>query len=163
MENNEPVIGVIFFPILNKIIYASQGNGCWLQNNNDTPIKVFFSLNNKKKLENSVISASGIHSTTYNTKEGNKAYKLSKIVSIAKDFIFINDCYQHCMVAMQRIDAAIDTLMKPWDISALLICMKESGVICSDIKGSQKKLLWADSLITASSQYLLDKIVNELN
>ncbi|WP_204162630.1 inositol monophosphatase family protein [Pantoea sp. Aalb] len=42
IENNEPVIGVIFFPILNKIIYASQGNGCWLQNNNDTPIKVFF-------------------------------------------------------------------------------------------------------------------------
>ncbi|AKC32617.1 inositol monophosphatase family protein [Candidatus Pantoea carbekii] len=163
IENHEPVIGVIYFPILNKIIYANQGYGCWMQSGNSPAIKIIFKTNDKKRLRSSVISISGIHSTTFNSREGKKAYKLFNLIDFARDIIFINDCYQHIMVSTGRIDAAIDTLMKAWDIAALLPCMKESGVIYSNLQGSCEKLLWGKSFVTAASQTLLEEIVNALN
>ncbi|MDH8147129.1 inositol monophosphatase family protein [Klebsiella pneumoniae] len=75
----------------------------------------------------------------------------------------INDCYQHVMVAMGRIDAAIDTLMKPWDIAALIPCMREAGVACANINGIDTNLLYGGSLLTASSQSLLNELVVHLN
>ncbi|MDC9582842.1 histidinol-phosphate aminotransferase [Xenorhabdus sp. PR6a] len=163
VENNEPLIGVISFPALEKIFYASQGEGCWVQHGNNVPVKISIVPNNEKKLQDSVISASGIHSTTFDRREGTKAYNLSNIVHTARDTIFINDCYQHAMVSMGRIDAAIDTLMKPWDIAALIPCMRESGVVCANLQGSREQLLYGGSLITASSQSLLDELIYALN
>ncbi|PHM74896.1 inositol monophosphatase family protein [Xenorhabdus kozodoii] len=163
VENNEPLIGVISFPALEKVFYASQGEGCWVQHGNNTPIKISIASNNERKLKDSVISASGIHSTTFDRREGMKAYNLSNIVHTARDTVFINDCYQHVMVSMGRIDAALDTLMKPWDIAALIPCMRESGVVCANLQGSREKLLHGGSLITASSQFLLDELLYALN
>ncbi|MXP56791.1 inositol monophosphatase family protein [Pantoea sp. Mhis] len=163
IENNEPIIGVISFPILNTIIYASQGNGCWIQHKNSVPARIISPIANEETLQNSVVSISGIHSTTFDFREGVKPYKLSNIIYSARDIIFINDSYQHVMVAMGNIDAAIDTLMKPWDIAALLVCMKEAGVICANLNGFQKKMIWGGSLITAKSQLLLDEIINLLS
>ncbi len=163
VENGEPIIGVISFPALNQIIYASKNDGCWIQRDNEKPVRVWVESVHKTTLVNAVVSASGIHSTTFDSREGKKAYDLSKVVNTARDTVFINDCYQHIMVAMSRIDAAIDTLMKPWDIAALIPCMREAGVACATIGGVDTNLLYAGSLITASSQSLLDELVVHLN
>jgi len=160
--NNEPIIGVVSFPGLNQIIYALKDGGCWFQNGDEKPIRVR-TESNKVTLANAVVSVSGIHSTTFDSREGTKAYHLSKVITSARDTIFINDSYQHIMVAMGRIDAAIDTLMKPWDIAALIPCMKEAGVVCANINGTDNNLLYGGNLLTASSQSLLDELVVHLN
>ncbi|OOE96255.1 histidinol-phosphate aminotransferase [Salinivibrio sp. MA351] len=163
VENNEPIIGVISFPALNQIIYASKNGGCWLQNGDEKPVRVCAVPAKKINLANAVVSVSGIHSTTFDSREGTKAYHLSKVVNSARDTVFINDCYQHVMVAMGRIDAAIDTLMKPWDIAALIPCMREAGVACANINDIDTNLLYGGSLLTASSQSLMDELVVHLN
>ncbi|MBA2814284.1 inositol monophosphatase family protein [Candidatus Pantoea persica] len=163
VEDNEPIVGVISFPALNQLIYASKDSGCWFQNGNDQPVKIWISSANKVKLAKAVVSASGIHSTTFDRREGSKAYNLSKIFDLARDVIFINDSYQHIMVALGRIDAAIDTIMKPWDIAALIPCLREAGVVCSDMNGSVTNLLYGGSLLTASSQTLLNELIVQLN
>lgn len=83
-----------------------------------------------KEVANAVISASGIHSSTYNQREGTTIYHLDRVVSCARDFIFANDAYQHAMVATGRLHGAIDTIMKPWDSAALIPCIREAGVMC---------------------------------
>ena len=163
VENNEPIIGVISFPALNQIIYASKNCGCWLKNGDKKTVRVWAGSTKNINLASAVVSISGIHSTTFDSREGIKAYHLSKVVNLARDTVFINDCYQHVMVAMGRIDAAIDTLMKPWDIAALIPCMKEAGVTCANINGIDTNLLYGGSLLTTSSQSLLDELVVHLN
>ncbi|WP_300001841.1 inositol monophosphatase family protein [uncultured Cedecea sp.] len=163
VENNEPIIGVISFPALNQIFYASKNGGCWLQNGDDKPVRIWAGSEKNINLASAVVSTSGIHSTTFDSREGTKAYHLSKVIKSARDAVFINDSYQHVMVAMGRIDAAIDTIMKPWDIAALVPCMREAGIICANINGNDTDLLNGGSLLTASSKSLLDELVVHLN
>ncbi|MXP50268.1 histidinol-phosphate aminotransferase [Pantoea sp. Eser] len=162
VENSEPIIGVISFPALKQIIFASKNGGCWLQNGDEEPVRVWTESVTKKNLASAVVSISGIHSTTFDSREGIKAYNLSNVVNSARDTVFINDCYQHVMVAMGRIDAAIDTIMKPWDIAALIPCMREAGVACANINGIDTDLLYGGSFLTASSKSLLDELVVHL-
>jgi histidinol-phosphatase len=163
VENNEPIIGVISFPALNQIFYASKNGGCWLQNGDEKPVRIWAGAADNINLASAVVSTSGIHSTTFDSREGTKSYHLSRVIKSARDVVFINDCYQHVMVAMGRIDAAIDTLMKPWDIAALVPCMREAGVICANINGTDTDLLNGGSLLTATSNSLLDEWVVHLN
>ncbi len=163
VENNEPIIGVISFPALNQIFYASKNGGCWLQNGDEKPVRIWAETVKDINLASAVVSTSGIHSTTFDSREGIKAYHLSKVIKLAKDTVFINDCYQHIMVAMGRVDAAIDTLMKPWDIAALVPCMREAGIVCANINGADTDLLNGGSLLTSSSKSLLDELVVHLN
>ncbi|CAJ0993616.1 inositol monophosphatase family protein [Pantoea sp. Nvir] len=163
IENNEPVIGVISFPALNKIIYASLGEGCWIQYGNESPIKVELLVGSVYNINNAVVSFSGVHSTIFDSREGKKAYNIKNVIERAKDIVFINDSYQHMMVLFGRINAAVDTLMKPWDIAALIPCMKETGLAYANLHGIQKGILWGESLITASSQSLLEELINALN
>lgn len=163
IENNEPIIGVISFPALNQIFYASKNGGCWLQNGDGKPVRILAESEKNINLASAVVSTSGIHSTTFDSREGIKAYHLSKVIKSARDAVFINDSYQHVMVAMGRIDAAIDTIMKPWDIAALVPCMREAGIICANINGNDTDLLNGGSLLTASSKSLLDELVVHLN
>ena len=45
------------------------------------------------------------------------------------------DCYGHAMVATGRAEVAIDPLMSPWDIAALIPILREAGGTCTDWKG----------------------------
>nr|WP_242507665.1 inositol monophosphatase family protein [Serratia proteamaculans] len=72
VENNEPIIGVISFPALNQIIYASKNGGCWFQNGDKKPVRVWSESAKKINLASAVVSVSGIHSTTFDSREEKK-------------------------------------------------------------------------------------------
>lgn len=158
-----PQLGVISFPAINTIIYASKGNGCWLEREGSVATQIGVAFRTSKRLCNAVVSASGIHSTVFDNREGDKAYNLSAVIKIAQDTVFINDSYQHAMVAMGKIDCAIDTLMKPWDIAALLPCLKEAGAYYANINGNKIDVMNGGSLVSASSPELLDELIEVLN
>lgn len=70
--------------------------------------------------------------------------------------------YVHVQVACGAIDAAIDTIMKPWDSAALIVCLKEAGAVVMDLEGNQEGLLYKDSLLSARNQLLAEEILNEI-
>jgi fructose-1,6-bisphosphatase/inositol monophosphatase family enzyme len=47
------------------------------------------------------------------------------------------DCCGHVLVATGRAEIAIDPLMSPWDIAALIPILREAGASCTDWKGNE--------------------------
>jgi fructose-1,6-bisphosphatase/inositol monophosphatase family enzyme len=62
----------------------------------------------------------------------------------------VGDCVQYALLCRGILDAAVDPLMKPWDIGALAICVREAGGSVSDLNGEQRALVQCRSLVAAS-------------
>ena len=163
VENGEPLLSVISFPAISTMVYASQGEGCWIDTSGQPLRQLTLGQDSPKSLSNSVISASGIHSSSYNRREGTHAYNLDAVVGKARDFIFANDAYQHAMVAAGRIHGAIDTIMKPWDSAALIPCIREAGGEVCALNGERDQAMFAGSLLSAASPELADQLIELLN
>jgi histidinol-phosphatase len=66
----------------------------------------------------------------------------------------VGDCVQYALLCRGALDAAIDPLMKPWDIGALAPCVIEAGGSISDLLGESSQLVTRTSLVAASSPAL---------
>ncbi|EJD6540146.1 histidinol-phosphate aminotransferase [Providencia rettgeri] len=159
VENGEPLLSVISFPAISTMFYASQGEGCWLESSGQSLRQLKLGEQSPKSLSEAVISASGIHSSHYNSSEGSQIYHLDTIVGEARDFIFANDAYQHAMVASGRIHGAIDTIMKPWDSAALIPCIREAGGEVCGLNGERTQAMFAGSLLSTATPELAEQIV----
>ncbi|PHM39492.1 histidinol-phosphate aminotransferase [Xenorhabdus mauleonii] len=159
VEQGEPVVGVMSFPAISTTFYAAKGKGCWKSVEGKPQQQLKIAKNSPETVEQAVITASGIHSTNYNLADGTIAYDLDSVVKTARDFTFVNDAYQHAMVAAGRLHCAIDTLMKPWDSAAILPCIREAGGDFCSLDGSREKVMFGGSLISASTPALLDSVV----
>ncbi|CDG22040.1 Histidinol-phosphate phosphatase HisN [Xenorhabdus poinarii G6] len=163
VEKGEPVIGVMSFPAISTVVYASKGQGCWMHVEGKPLRQLKIAENSPETVEQAVIAASGIHSTRYHFTEGTVAYHLDGLVKSARDFTFVNDAYQHAMVAAGRLHCAIDTLMKPWDSAAILPCIKEAGGDFCALSGERENVILGGSLISACTPRLLDRVVEIMN
>ena len=63
----------------------------------------------------------------------------------------VGDCVQYALLCRGAIDAATDTLMKPWDIGALAPCVLEAGGSISDLNGESARIVERSSFVAASS------------
>lgn len=163
VEKGEPIVGVISFPVISTVVYAAKGQGCYLETHNGLSRRLTLGTDAPKEVANAVISASGIHSSTYNQREGTTIYHLDRVVSCARDFIFANDAYQHAMVATGRLHGAIDTIMKPWDSAALIPCIREAGGDVCSLSGERDNVMFSGSLLSASTPELADQLVKLMN
>jgi histidinol-phosphatase len=50
---------------------------------------------------------------------------------------------------------AVDTIMSPWDVAALVPCVREAGGVAEPIDDPAAEVVFAGSLITASSAPLV--------
>jgi len=162
IENGEPVIGCVSLPGINQFCYAAKGHGCFIEGNSlaKTAISI---QEGETELNNAVVTASGIHGTNIWLENGKFPWQIDNVFKIAKLFKLSGDCIQHVQVACGTIDAAIDTIMKPWDSAALIICLKEAGAVVMDLHGNQDRLLYRDSLLSAASMPLALELVKELS
>lgn len=163
VENGEPLLSVISFPAISTLYFASQGEGCWVQTASQAPRQLKLESQSPKSLSEAAVSASGIHNSNYNSREGAQIYHLDAVVGQARDFIFANDAYQHAMVASGRIHGAIDTIMKPWDSAALIPCIREAGGEVCALNGQRKQAMFAGSLLSAATPELAEQIIELMN
>ena len=70
----------------------------------------------------------------------------------------VGDCVQYALVCRGALDAAIDPLMKPWDIGALAPCVLEAGGTVSDLTGETARVVERSSFVAASSARLRREI-----
>ena len=143
VENGEPQAGVIHHPAMNDTVFAARNYGCWWKLNGNAPLQVHVSKT--KDLKDAYVSSypSGISPRPRRSRA-------------------ISDCVQHALVAQGRIDAAVDPLMKPWDIAAIVPCIEEAGGVVTDLEGQRDDIAWRTSLLSGCSASLNKQIVSAL-
>jgi histidinol-phosphatase len=70
------------------------------------------------------------------------------------------DFYQHVLVAEGAGEIAVDPVVKPWDIAALMVLVEEAGGRCTSLAG--ERTIYGGSLVTTNGM-LHEVALRELN
>ena len=145
-EGDEPILGVIHFPALGETVYAARGLGCWFQLEGAAATRVHAAP--AVPIEGAVASASGVHASDFQRDPSRPAHRLSALVRSVRKFKFCADCFQHALVSRGGLHIAVDTVMAPWDIAALVPCVEEAGGMVSSLSGQRAGVINGGSLLT---------------
>lgn len=126
-KEDQPLIGVVFNPITDELFYAEKGKGAYL---NERSIKVSNLSNYMKALL--------VTGFPYNSDKNpmnaievfgkviRKGIPVRRLGSAALDLAF---------VAAGRLDGFWEVGLKPWDVAAGMLILKEAGGIITDYEG----------------------------
>lgn len=157
-EGREPVVGVISLPALGEVVYAARGLGCWYRRTGVDPVQVH--VRDQVNLSSALVSTTGGHYS--DIEDDTSPTSLIGVARAARRLRFGGDCAQHALVCRGRLDAAIDTEMKPWDTAALVPCVEEAGGVTATVRGVRDDVVYGGSLVSASGPALLEELVNTL-
>jgi histidinol-phosphatase len=155
LEDGEPVVGVIHFPAMNETVYAAQGEGCWFRTAED---EVSVEVDPVESLDAATVTTTALHSSDVMAADAQTPYRMTDLVRRAGKFRFVTDCLQHALVARGRTHAAVDTLMRPWDVAALVPCVREAGGVAQPLDPGAEDVVFGGSLVTAGSESLLHEV-----
>lgn len=129
-EGNEPIIGVMYFPVLKELFYASKDGGAFL---NQEKIKVSSSPN----IDSSLVA----FSTAYPSQRKKQKFpfenfmrKFDAITSIS-----LSTAYDLAAVSCGRVDGFIEEITCAWDIAGGVVLIEEAGGVTTDWKGAPIK------------------------
>ena len=159
LDDGEPVVGVIHFPAIHETVYAAQGEGCYFRTA-DTETTV--AVDPVDALRDATVTSTALHSSDVTAADDQTPYRLTDVVRQAGKFRFVTACLQHALVARGRTHAAIDTLMRPWDVAALVPCVREAGGVAAPLSPGADDVVFGGSLVTAGSEALLKDIRTRL-
>lgn len=125
------VAGVCRFPALQEVVYAAEGEGCWWQIGQQPARKTAVSK------VTSIGSARLMFTEPTHWRTTGRFDSIVRVMDQVKIARGWGDCYGHAMVATGRAELAIDPLMSPWDIAALIPILREAGGCCTDWKGAE--------------------------
>ena len=119
-------LGVINIPVLEEIVYAARGLGCF---SNGTPARVSATAN----LEDALLLCTDFPACErYGFGAAANAFQQR-----AKTSRTWGDCYGYVLVATGRADVMLDPIMNLWDCAALLPIMEEAGGTFTDWRGER--------------------------
>lgn len=160
LEDGEPLIGVIHFPVLNETVYAGRGLGCWFRSAHAAATQV--RVRPAVALDQAFVSASGVHGTDIQPTSG-QAWPLTRLIRGAGRFRSCSDCLQYALLCRGNLDVAMDTIMQPWDIAALVPCIEEAGGVVSNLAGVRENLIHGGSLLASTHPALHTAVLHALN
>lgn len=149
----EIVAGVVYAPVLKEIFFAEKGKGSFL---NGKKIKV--------SAVKDLIRALPVTGFPYYVREKSgrvmknffnimmKTQGMRRLGSAALDLAY---------VACARFDFFWEEGLKPWDIAAGALLVKEAGGIVSDYKGN-KDFIFADTMLASNSTGMHKKVMEIL-
>ena len=148
--DGEAVFGCIRLPALRETTYAARGFGCHLLRDGGRARRV-------RVAPGRALRSARLGLTSFKESDltaGGGPWRLSELARATGRIRLVGDCVQYALLCRGILDAAIDPLMKPWDIGALAICVREAGGSVSDLNGEQRALVQCRSLVAASSPAL---------
>jgi len=155
LEDGEPVVGVIHFPALDETVYAARDEGCWFRTAEE---EMEVTVDPVDSIGKATITTTALHSSDVTAEDDQIPYRMTDLVRRAGKFRFVTDCLQHALVARGRTHAAVDTLMHPWDIAALVPCVREAGGGAAPLDANEDDIVFGGSLISAGSEALLNDV-----
>lgn len=129
LEGEEPVLGVVYLPVLDELFLARRGEGAWLERGGkEVPLSVsgveelggaylYFCEGSERSRERT----GRINSLLYP-----RVRDLRKLGSAG---------VEACWVACGRGDAYVTTAIQPWDVAASVLVVEEAGGRVTDFSG----------------------------
>lgn len=145
--DGEPVLGCIHLPALRETTYAATGFGCWLTRAGGRARRV--RVASPCPLSRAQLGLTSFKESDLARRRG--PWRLTKLLRSAGRLRLVGDCVQYALLCRGALDAAIDPLMKPWDIAAIAPCVLEAGGSLSDLDGATERIVQRSSLVAASS------------
>lgn len=156
--DGEPVFGCIHLPALRETTYAASGHGCWLVRPGGKPRRVHVAPGRP-------IGDAKVGMTSFKERSWLKQRGAREVAGLALKvgrLRMVGDCVQYPLVCRGVLDAAVDPLMKPWDIAAIVPCILEAGGVISDLAGVSADMIGRSSTVAASSESLRRQICRAL-
>lgn len=125
-ESGEPLVAACYLPALDEIVFAEKGEGAFW---NGRPCRV----SKVRSMDEATLSC-GSHASMENR---GRARGLAQLAEVCRATRTWTDAYGHALVATGRIEAMIDPVVRPWDISAMRLIVEEAGGLCTDFRGGQ--------------------------
>ncbi|MBL9032821.1 MAG: inositol monophosphatase [Phycisphaerae bacterium] len=127
----EPVAGVMVFPGLGEHAYAGLGGGAWHVRRGGEAVRARAS----GCVELSEAAVCVTSPQGFARRGAWAAYeRLVRRSRLARGW---SDCYAYLLVALGRIEAAVDPAMRPWDAAAIAPILKEAGAVYVDWHGRE--------------------------
>ena len=111
----EIVAGCLHLPAIQIEVYAGKGLGTKM---NGTPCRV----SKVKKIKDATVATGSLFRATATERK-----KVLQLASKAYDPRGSFDVFSHVCVISGKMDAAVDFAIKPYDVSAIKICLEEAG------------------------------------
>ena len=121
----EPLLGVMYFPALDDMVYAAQGLGCFW---NGRPARV--------STIDDLTKAAVMTSTLNYFEPLNRAAAWQNMVHHSEIQRTWGDAYGYAMVATGRAEVMIDPIMEVWDAAPLQVILEEAGGTFTDWQGT---------------------------
>ncbi len=144
-KNGYPVLGLLYDPMLDRLVIAESGGGAFL---NDKLI----SVSDSPSLARSLVALE-VNNPRYNGLRDKLIYEGCLLTSFA--------CisYSSLLVAIGEFKAAIWYGHSPWDGAAVQIIIEEAGGVCTDIKGCTQRYDREINGIVASNKKIHPRLI----
>ena len=119
-------VGVINIPVLNEMVAAAKGVGCFL---NNAPARV----SSVNRLEDALVLATDFNAC----KRYGFGRAAEALQARAKSSRTWGDCYGYVLVATGRAEVMLDPVMNLWDCAPLLPIMEEAGGTFTNWRGEK--------------------------
>ncbi len=126
-----PAAGICDLPAMDETVSAISGGGCWLRRGNNAAERCGVSTVTEKAR-----SVAGLTALQLFDEAGRPDIPAAMVRTFG-DVRGWSDCYGYVLVATGRLEAMIDPVMKPWDVSALIPIVTEAGGVITGWRGER--------------------------
>ena len=126
-RDREPFAGVIFSPITDELFYAEKGAGAYC---NDKRLRVSGRADMTEALVACGLPFKGKGGRDVALAEADRV--LSHTAGVRR---FGSAAYDLCLTAMGRVDGYWERRLKPWDVAAGVVLVREAGGQVTTIEG----------------------------
>jgi histidinol-phosphatase len=159
LRRGEPCVGVIGAHALGDTVYSATGQGCWRQGPDRRPQRVWTSAV-ADPAEAFVVSTALDH-TDLDPRDPNASVCLSRLYRQVRRFRWSGDCINYALLCQGRVDVALDPRMNPWDIAAVVPCVREAGGVLTSLNGNED-VVWQPDLVASANRTLHAKVLKSL-
>lgn len=146
----QPILGVLYDPILDRLVVAESGGGAYLNGN------IKLQVDESPEFTRSIVAL-----------EADKSELRGKLIRNKHCLVTTFACisYSSLLVAFGQFRAVLWFGKTPWDGAAVQIVVEESGGICTDVNGAKQRYDGPINGIVASNKtvhpILIDMIQQE--
>jgi histidinol-phosphatase len=158
LRRGEPVVGIIGAHALGETVYAAKDCGCWVRSDGDQPRRTYSSA--VTDLAQSVAIGTIAH-TDMDPCNPDPSFRASWLYRDVRQFRGAADCISYALLCKGRVEIAFDSRMKPWDIAALVPCIREAGGIATALDGNED-VVWQPNLIASANAELHAAILKRI-
>ena len=150
MENPDGVVlGVVYLPALDEMVYAARGEGCWWNGRRAA-------VSDVRELKDACICYTSASSLAAEGR-ANSWEALTRATRIQRGW---GDCYGHVLVATGRAEGSFDPAMNSWDCGPLLPILEEAGGTFTDWEG--RATIYGKNAFSTNG-HLFDAVLSCLN